>query len=67
MILEIIKWYSIIHLSTLCLASLWKCIKDRDLSGFVAFLLLIPTIVYLIIKWNYLLIMNHQTGMNILT
>lgn len=50
MILEIIKWYSIIHISILCLASLWNCIKDRDLSGFIAFILLIPTIVYLIIK-----------------
>lgn len=46
----ILKWYSIIWLSFSTIVTLWDCIKNRKLSSFLAVLVLIPIIIYLIIK-----------------
>lgn len=50
MILTILKWYSIIWLSSGAIGSLWESIKKRELSYFVGFIVTIPMIIYLIIK-----------------
>ena len=50
MILEIIKWYSITFLSFCVIANLWECIKKRDFDKFVEFLIIIPILVYVIVK-----------------
>jgi hypothetical protein len=48
--LEIMKWYSIIWLTCGALVNLWESIKEREFRSFIAFILIIPMIVYLIIK-----------------
>ena len=50
MILQIIKWYSIIFLGLGTLANFWKSIRSRELTDFIAFLCSIPIIIYLILK-----------------
>ena len=44
------KWYSIILLSISTISELWLSIRDRDLTKFIAFLIFVPTIIYLILK-----------------
>lgn len=48
--MEIIKWYSIILLSIGALSCLWGCIKEQDFTKFLSLILILPIIIYLIIK-----------------
>ena len=48
--MEILKWYSIILIGIGVISNLWLYIQTRTTNKFLAVFLLIPTLMYLILK-----------------